>query len=93
MKTIIDFKDWYDFPRVSHADDFTNVTTLEVKYKDKFLNVGDTLLTTDINGTEIEITVDQIRLNPTLRVWDNKTGMYYLVLHCNKVIELFENYC
>ena len=94
MKTLIDFKDWIDYPRCTYDTDFGDVCVKHIEYKDKILNIGDKLTWLAYEGNEkVEITADQIRLNPTLRVWDNKTGMYYLVIHCIKEVEIFENYC
>jgi len=77
----IKFSDWNDFPDIE--SDGKIITVSSVTYKGKTLKVGDKLTWIGF-GQPIDIEVESIRLNPTIRVFCKNTNMYYLITQCYK---------
>lgn len=85
---LYDYKKWRGFPRIAYDENGVDCTTVRIEFKHEELEVGDTLRWTGKHGKEsVEFVVDQIRLNPTPRVYSEKTGAYYLLINCVKIAE------
>lgn len=83
-----DYKKWRNLPHCSYGPELNDCTTVWMAFKDEELQAGDMLKWNSQFSDESEtFTVDHIRLNPTPRVYNERTGQYYLLHNCIKLSE------